>query len=82
MSSFVGRIDLANGNAAYGFASLSGQPVDLLIGLDGALYVLTRSAVTRTGALITALRSLPRCATSGCAARPQAACRTRAGTHG
>ncbi|HEY3636031.1 MAG TPA: PQQ-dependent sugar dehydrogenase, partial [Caldimonas sp.] len=50
VSSFVGRIDLANGNAAYGFASLSGQPVDLLIGLDGALYVLTRSGVTRISA--------------------------------
>lgn len=44
---FVGRLDLGNGNAAYAFASLSGSPVDLLAGLDGALYVLTRSGVTR-----------------------------------
>ena len=34
-----GRIDLANGNAAYAFASLSGQPVDLLVGIDGAIDV-------------------------------------------
>jgi len=47
---YVGRIDLANGNAAYAFASLSGAPVDLLVGGDGALYVLTRSAVTRISA--------------------------------
>ena len=50
VSRFVGRIDLANGNAAYAFASLSGQPVDLLVGSDGALYVLTRSGVTRISA--------------------------------
>jgi len=50
ISRFVGRIDLANGNAAYAFASLSGQPVDLLVGIDGALYVLTRSGVTRISA--------------------------------
>ena len=50
ISRFVGRIDLANGNAAYAFASLSGQPVDLLVGIDGALYVLTRTGVTRISA--------------------------------
>ena len=50
VSRFVGRIDLANGNAAYAFATLSGQPVDLLAGADGAIYVLTRSAVTRISA--------------------------------
>ena len=44
---FVGRIDLANDNAAYAFATLSGAPVDLLVGSDGALYVLTRGGVTR-----------------------------------
>ena len=47
VSQFVGRIDMANGNAAYAFASLSGSPVDLLVGLDGAVHVLTRSGVTR-----------------------------------
>src|SRR4029079_15789109 len=46
----VGRIDLANGNAAYALASLGGQPVDLLVGIDGALYVLTRTGVTRISA--------------------------------
>jgi len=50
VSRFVGRIDLANANAAYAFASLSGQPVDLLVGIDGAIYVLTRSGVTRISA--------------------------------
>ncbi len=50
MSRFVGRLDLANGNAAYAFAILGGQPVDLLVGSDGALYVLTRSGVTRISA--------------------------------
>jgi glucose/arabinose dehydrogenase len=50
VSKFVGRIDLGNGNAAYAFASLSGSPVDLLVGPDGAVYVLTRSAVTRISA--------------------------------
>ena len=48
-SRFVGRLDLANG-AAYAFATLSGSPVDMLVGNDGALYVLTRSGVTRISA--------------------------------
>ncbi len=47
ISQFVGRVDLANGNAAYAFARLSGSPVDLLVGSDGAVYVLTRGNVTR-----------------------------------
>ncbi|HEX4233586.1 MAG TPA: PQQ-dependent sugar dehydrogenase [Caldimonas sp.] len=46
VNQFVGRLDVANG-AAYAFASLSGAPVDLLVGSDGALYVLTRGNVTR-----------------------------------
>jgi glucose/arabinose dehydrogenase len=50
VSRFVGRLDFANGNAASAFASLSDQPVDLLVGTDGALYVLTRSGVTRISA--------------------------------
>ena len=50
VSQFVGRLDLANGNAAYAFASLAGSPVDMLAGSDGALYVLTRSAITRISA--------------------------------
>jgi hypothetical protein len=32
VSQFVGRLDVANGNAAYAFARLSGAPVDLLVG--------------------------------------------------
>ena len=47
VSGFVGRIDPANGNAAYAFASGIGSPVDMLAGVDGALYVLTRSGLTR-----------------------------------
>lgn len=43
----VGRLDPANGNAAYAFASLGGNPVDMLVGNDGALYVLTRTGITR-----------------------------------
>ena len=50
MSQFVGRLDTANGNAAYSFAQLTGMPVDLLVGLDGAVYVLTRGGVTRISA--------------------------------
>ena len=50
VSNFVGLIDLANGNAAYSFARLSGNPVDLLAGSDGALYVLTRGGITRISA--------------------------------
>ncbi|HEX7436565.1 MAG TPA: PQQ-dependent sugar dehydrogenase [Caldimonas sp.] len=49
VSRFVGRYDVAN-NAAYAFASLSGTPVDMLTGSDGALYVLTRAAIVRVSA--------------------------------
>lgn len=47
VSRFVARMDPANGNAVNTFATLAGSPVDLLVGADGALYVLTRSAITR-----------------------------------
>ncbi len=47
---FVARLDPANSNAAYAFANLAGNPVDMLAGLDGALYVLTRTAITRISA--------------------------------
>jgi glucose/arabinose dehydrogenase len=52
VSQYVGRVDLAagNANAAYGFATLSGSPVDLRVGIDGAVYVLTRSTVVRISA--------------------------------
>ena len=50
VSRFVARLDLANNNAAYAFANLSGDPVDMLAGIDGALYVLTRGSVTRISA--------------------------------
>ena len=50
VSKFVARLDTANGNAAYAFATLAGSPVDMLVGLDGAVYVLTRDSVTRISA--------------------------------
>ncbi len=49
-ASAVGVIDLANNNAAYSFARITGSPVDMQVGLDGALYVLTRNAITRISA--------------------------------
>ena len=52
VSKFIARMDMAsgNGNAAYAFATVSDSPVDVLAGSDGALYVLTRSGVTRISA--------------------------------
>jgi glucose/arabinose dehydrogenase len=44
---WVARLDSANGWAAYAFAQLSDNPVDLLVGNDGALYALTFSAIAR-----------------------------------
>jgi len=49
VSHFVGRYDWVN-DAAYAFGSVSGDPVDLLAGADGALYLLTRGAITRFSA--------------------------------
>ncbi|HEX3138536.1 MAG TPA: PQQ-dependent sugar dehydrogenase [Rhizobacter sp.] len=46
----IGRIDLANGNAAYAFGRVSGAPVGMLTGLDGALYVLTQTSIARFSA--------------------------------
>jgi glucose/arabinose dehydrogenase len=43
----IGRVDLANGNAAYAFGRVSGSPVGMLTGLDGALYVLTQGSIAR-----------------------------------
>jgi glucose/arabinose dehydrogenase len=47
---FIGRLDLANDNAAYAFANISDSPVDMLVGHDGALLVLGRAGVTRISA--------------------------------
>jgi len=44
---FIGLLDLANDNAAYSFGSVTGGPVDMLVAGDGALLVLTRSAIVR-----------------------------------
>lgn len=50
---FVGRLAFgsadARDNAAYAFATLADAPVGLLVGLDGALYVLTRGGIARIG---------------------------------
>jgi len=48
-SGFVARFDAAN-SAAYAFGSVSGNPVDMRTGLDGALYVLTRDSIVRFSA--------------------------------
>ena len=47
VSRFIALIDLANGNAAYAFGSVSGTPVGLLSAQDGALLVLTRDRIVR-----------------------------------
>jgi glucose/arabinose dehydrogenase len=49
-SAFVGRVDLANGNVAYAFGSVADSPVDMLVGNDGAIYVLGRGSITRFSA--------------------------------
>ena len=49
VNKFVGRYDWVN-NATYAFATVSGSPVDLLTGADGALYLLTRDGITRFSA--------------------------------
>ena len=46
VSKFIGRFDWVNNTAAQ-FATISGSPVDVLTGSDGALYVLTRNGITR-----------------------------------
>jgi glucose/arabinose dehydrogenase len=43
----IGRVDLANGNVAYAFGRVSGWPVGMLVGRDGALYVLTQASISR-----------------------------------
>ena len=47
---FIGRLDMANGNAAYAFARINDSPVDMLVANDGALLVLGRAGVTRISA--------------------------------
>lgn len=47
---WISRLDLANGNAAYSFAGVAGSPVDMLVGTDGALYVLTTGGISRISA--------------------------------
>ena len=49
VSRFIGRYDWLN-NATYAFATVNDSPVDLLSGADGALYLLTRSGITRFSA--------------------------------
>ncbi len=47
VNGFIGRLDLGNGNAAYAFARGLDLPVDMLVGTDGALYVLERYGIAR-----------------------------------
>ena len=49
-SGVVGQLDLAKGNAAYAFGSVSGSPVGMLVAADGALLVLTQGGITRFSA--------------------------------
>ena len=48
-SHVVGRYDYVN-DAAYAFGAVTNAPVDMLAGGDGALYLLTRSGITRFSA--------------------------------
>lgn len=50
VNGWIGRLDLANGNAAYAFGHVGGSPVDLRVAADGALLVLTRSGIARFSA--------------------------------
>ena len=50
VSRFVVAVDLANGNAACAFGSVSGCPVNMLAAADGALLVLTRTGIVRFSA--------------------------------
>jgi glucose/arabinose dehydrogenase len=47
----VYRLDAANGNAVYAFGAVDSTPVGMLVGLDGALYVLARGEISRFRAL-------------------------------
>ena len=49
-NSFVARLDAADAGAAYAFGRVSGSPVGLLAGRDGALYVLTTAGIARFSA--------------------------------
>lgn len=44
---WVGVLDTDNGHAAYAFGLVSGLSVGMLVGTDGALYVLSRDAIIR-----------------------------------
>lgn len=46
----VAVMDLANGGAVHAFATVVGSTVDLLVGSDGALWVLGRAMLTRIAA--------------------------------
>jgi glucose/arabinose dehydrogenase len=50
VSKFIGAVDMNNGNAAYAFGSVSGNPVDVMTASDGALLVLTRGGIVRFSA--------------------------------
>lgn len=40
---WISRLDLDNPGDAYSFATVDGGPVDMLVGVDGALYVLEQT---------------------------------------
>jgi glucose/arabinose dehydrogenase len=44
---WIYRLDTPNGNAAYAFAQIGGNPTGLTVGTDGALYVLYGTQIER-----------------------------------
>jgi|GEM_PF-3613047 len=42
VSKWIGRLDPVNCNVAYAFANIAGNSVDMIVGADGAIYVLTQ----------------------------------------
>jgi glucose/arabinose dehydrogenase len=46
-SGWLARMDLANNNAVYSFGHVESNPLGMLVGTDGALYVLAQQSITR-----------------------------------
>ena len=46
-SGWLARMDLANNNAVYSFGQVASNPLGMLVGTDGALYVLAQQSIAR-----------------------------------